>query len=105
MEQNRWMSLLGLANRARKTVSGEELVIREVRRGRTKLVILARDASENTRKKVTDKCTYYKVPVRFVPDRSLLGQAIGKDERVVVAVMEAGFAGKLSELLDESQWG
>ena len=60
MEQNRWMSLLGLANRARKIISGEELVIKEVRKGRAKLVILSRDASENTSKKITDKCTIIK---------------------------------------------
>ncbi|MDT9023963.1 MULTISPECIES: YlxQ family RNA-binding protein [Rossellomorea] len=105
MNQNRWMSLLGLANRARKIISGEELVIKEVRSGRAKLVILSKDASANTYKKITDKCKSYNVPVSLVDSRNDLGQAIGKEARVVVAVMEAGFAGKLSELLDESQWG
>ncbi|MCA1062412.1 YlxQ family RNA-binding protein [Rossellomorea sp. AcN35-11] len=105
MNQNRWMSLLGLANRARKIISGEELVVKEVRGGRGKLVILSKDASANTFKKITDKCKSYNVPVSLVESRYELGQAIGKEARVVVAVMDAGFAQKLSELLDESQWG
>ncbi|MCA1053552.1 YlxQ family RNA-binding protein [Rossellomorea aquimaris] len=100
MKQDRWMSLLGLANRARKIISGEELVIKEVRSGRAKLVILSKDASSNTYKKVTDKCKSYNVPVRLVEDRYELGHSIGKDARVVVALSDAGFADKLSEMLD-----
>lgn len=45
------LNLLGLAARARKIVSGEEQVIKEVRSNGAKLVILATDASANTRKK------------------------------------------------------
>ena len=32
MKQEKWMSLLGLANRARKIISGEELVIKEIQK-------------------------------------------------------------------------
>ncbi|MFY4773925.1 YlxQ family RNA-binding protein [Metabacillus sp. RGM 3146] len=94
------MSLLGLANRARKVISGEELVVKEVRKGGAKLVLLSNDASFNTQKKVTDKCKTYQVPVAYVADRLLLGHAIGKEARVVVAITEAGFASKLKDLLD-----
>lgn len=50
MIQQKWMSLLGLANRARKLISGEELVLKDIRNGNAKLVILAADASKNTEK-------------------------------------------------------
>ena len=95
-----WMSLLGLANRARKIISGEELTVKEIRRGKAKLILLSKDASANTHKKITDKCKSYEVPYRMVDDRYILGQAIGKDARVVVAVLEDGFAKKLMTLLD-----
>ncbi|MBD7936684.1 MULTISPECIES: YlxQ family RNA-binding protein [Cytobacillus] len=100
MNEKKWMSLLGLANRARKITSGEELSISEIRKGKAKLVLLSADASANTTKKVTDKCKSYAVPYKIVPDRELLGQAIGKEARVVVAVLDAGFAKKLLTLLD-----
>jgi ribosomal protein L7Ae-like RNA K-turn-binding protein len=100
MKPNQWMSLLGLANRARKIISGEELSVKEIRSGRAKLVLLSADASANTMKKVTDKCKSYEVPLKLVEDRHLLGQAIGKEARVVVAVMDDGFAKKLVSLLD-----
>jgi ribosomal protein L7Ae-like RNA K-turn-binding protein len=100
MSNKEWMSLLGLSSRARKIVSGEELVIKEVRNVRAKLVLLSEDASANTTKKISDKCTYYQIPLRTVSDRYILGQAIGKDARVVVAVTDSGFANKLMSLLD-----
>ena len=48
---NKFLQLLGLAMRAGKVVSGEELVIREIRSGKAQLVILAEDAAKKTRKK------------------------------------------------------
>ncbi len=100
MNQERWMSLLGLINRAGQLISGEELVLKEIRKGKAKLVILSSDASHNTSKKITDKCLFYKIPMKSVTNRYMLGQAIGKDARVVVAVLDNGFAKKLVELLD-----
>lgn len=100
MKQNQWMSLLGLANRARKVISGEELSIKEVRSNKANLVLLSADASQNTQKKVTDKCKSYNIPCKIVENRFLLGQAIGKEARVVVAVLDEGFAKKLMTLLD-----
>ncbi|MFT0800787.1 YlxQ family RNA-binding protein [Bacillus swezeyi] len=100
MSESEWFSLLGLANRARKVVSGEDLVVKEIRNSRAKLVLLADDASANTEKKVTDKCKHYDVPVRKIADRTLLGRSIGKDSRVVVAVTDQGFANTLLRKLD-----
>ncbi|MBO9128860.1 YlxQ family RNA-binding protein [Bacillus sp. 165] len=100
MSGNQWKSLLGLANRARKTVSGEELVLKEVRSKKAKLVLLSEDASANTTKKVTDKTSYYNVPLRKVSNREELGNAIGREARVVVAVLDEGFANKLLTMLD-----
>jgi len=100
MNQTQIYSLLGLANRAGKIVTGEDLVLKEIRNKRAKLVIIAEDASENTMKKFTDKCSYYQVPLKKVNSRVTLGQSIGKPERVLVAVLDAGFAEKLKSLFD-----
>ena len=93
--------LLGLAARARKLTTGEELVVSDIRAKRAKLVILSNDASDNTKKKVSDKCNSYNVEKRAFGNREALGHAIGKESRVVLAVMDSGFAKKLSELLNE----
>ncbi|PGS47166.1 YlxQ family RNA-binding protein [Bacillus sp. AFS041924] len=97
---DRGLSLLGLAARARKVVSGEELVVKEVQQKRAKLVILSKDASDLTAKKIKDKTTYYNTPLCYVETRYELGHAIGKDARVVVAITDQGFATKLQTLLN-----
>ncbi|MBB5354843.1 MULTISPECIES: YlxQ family RNA-binding protein [Anoxybacillus] len=99
MNHKPWVSFLGLANRARKVISGEELVVKEIQRKRAKLVILSEDASENTRKKISDKCSFYRVPLCYVDSRHELGGAIGKGARVVVAITDEGFAQKLKTML------
>ncbi|NEU29333.1 YlxQ family RNA-binding protein [bacterium LRH843] len=101
MTEQKWISLLGLAARARKLVTGEELVLKEVRRNSVCLLLLSTDAAEQTKKKVLDKCSHYNVPVRIVSDRQTLGHAIGKEERVVIGILDEGFAKKMSALLDQ----
>ena len=51
---NNFLSLLGLASRARKIVTGETL-IKKIRTNAIYLVIIASDASDNTKKKFIDK--------------------------------------------------
>ena len=41
MKNQAIFNLLGIAARARKVISGEELVVREVRNGNAKIVLLA----------------------------------------------------------------
>ena len=48
------LSLVGLATRAGKTVSGEFSTEKSVKTGKGFLVLVAEDASENTRKKFRD---------------------------------------------------
>lgn len=94
---NKALSLVGLAMRAGKIVSGEERVILAIRKQQLRLVILSTDSSANTMKKVIDKCTYYQMPYLLAPSRDELGRAIGKEQRVVVGVTDAGFATKIIE--------
>ena len=69
------MGLLGLAARARKVISGEG-VLTSIQNGSAKLVLIASDASENTKKKYVDKCTYYNVEFDFVETSAELNQAM-----------------------------
>ena len=100
-DTKRIYQMLGLAARARLIITGEELVVREVRSGNAHLVIVAEDASKNTMKKLTDKCISYNVEKHVFGSREDLGHAIGKESRVVLALTDAGFAGKLSGILNE----
>lgn len=97
--QDKLFNLLGLAMRARKLATGEELVINEVRNKKCKLVILATDAGPNTTKTVTNKCNSFNVPLVQHGTRYELGYAIGKAERVTIGILDTGFAKSIQMLI------
>ncbi len=94
------LNLIGLAMRARKTITGTELVIEGIQRANIDLVFVASDASENTIKKVTDKAKYYGVSYSTDLSSDELSQAIGKP-RKVVAIQDKGFAESMEDMLKE----
>lgn len=98
---NKIHSLLGLATRGRNLTSGESQVLDAIRSGEALLVIVSEDASDNTKKLFTDKCSYYEVPLKIWGTREGIGHAIGKELRASVAVLEPGFADKLTKLMEE----
>ena len=86
LAQNKILSLLGLAMRGRKIASGEFQVIDAVRKGSAMLVIVSEDASANTRKLFSNKCSFYEVPCYIYGTKEELGRAIGKDLRSSIGV-------------------
>ncbi|SFE38270.1 YlxQ family RNA-binding protein [Alteribacillus iranensis] len=98
---NSFHSFLGLAARAGKIKTGEETVLKQMRNQSLHLVIVSGDASPNTQKKFRDKSSFYHVPLRMTSDRERLGQAIGKESRVIIGITDKGFADKLLTMLDE----
>ncbi|MGM0940073.1 MAG: YlxQ family RNA-binding protein [Bacillota bacterium] len=97
--KSNYLNLLGLAYRAGKCVLGEDAILKEIRSNRAKLVLLANDIGPQTRKKLTDKCKTYEIPYVIVDDRDTISKAIGKAQRVAIAIIDAGFAAKFKSLL------
>ena len=86
------LSMFGLAARAGKIASGEFQTETAVKSGTAHLVVVAEDASDNTKKLFYDKCSFYKVPVITLGTKEELGHAIGKEFRASLAVLDEGFA-------------
>lgn len=92
------LNLCGLAMRAKLLVSGEETVLDKIRKKQVKLVIVATDCSENTKKKLSDKCFYYKVSYIEMFTMIEISSAIGK-KRAVIAFCDDGFANSFQKLM------
>ncbi len=92
MGKDRILSMLGLAAKAGKIASGEFQADKAIKERKAYLVIVAIDASDNTKKDFSDACNYYKVPFKLRGSKDDLGRSIGKDYRAVVAVTDEGFA-------------
>jgi len=93
------LSLLGLATRSRNVVSGEFMTEKSVKEGSAKLVIVAEDASNNTKKEFGDMCAYYKVPCYTFSSKEELGRSMGKEMRASLSVTDSGFANSIEKLL------
>ena len=91
---------LGLAMKAGDVVSGEFMTEKSIREGIARLVIVAKDASGNTKKKFADSCKFYQVAYAEFGDKDTLGKAIGKEFRASLAVLNKGFAKSIGKNLD-----
>ncbi len=95
------LSLLGLAMKAGKVASGETAAENAVKGGKAYLVIVANDASDNTRKHFSDMCVFRDIPFIQYSDNENLGRAIGKDLRSNLAVTDRGFADAIIKQVGE----
>lgn len=87
----RLISLLGLAQKAGKVASGELAVEKAVRSGKAKLVLVAEDSSESTKKGYRDISAFYQVTLIEQCTKEQLGACIGKSERAALAITDDGF--------------
>ena len=98
------LTSLGLCARAGRTVIGAPQIIDAMRKGGKNapvLVLEAADTSENTHKRLTDKCSYYKTRhVRLDCSGERLAAAVGKSASLAaVAVTDAGICRAVEKYL------
>lgn len=97
----KWISLLTICRKAGRLVMGFDPAKEEIQARRAKGVFVTKDASEKTKKEMRFFCDSRGVPLREVPlTMSDIQQAVGR-KAGVLAVCDAGFAGKLMELAEE----
>lgn len=96
---DRALGLLGMAARAGAVVPGTGRVREAVRGGGVRLVIVAADASGNSREKLLPLLTARGVSHVIRYDRDELGAAVGRSPLSAVGVVEATFADRLHALL------
>jgi ribosomal protein L7Ae-like RNA K-turn-binding protein len=90
--QDRLLGAIGLCRRAGKLVCGVDLICTEMRKRKSvQLVLAASDVSDNTRKKLNDKCNFYGVSLILLPyGAQELATAVGKDAPIgAVAITDA----------------
>lgn len=92
-------SYIGLATKSGKIASGEFSTEKAVKEGKAWLVLVAEDASNNTKKMFTNMCTYYQVPIYFFGEKTELGHAMGKEYRASLALTDKGLADAVEKQL------
>lgn len=97
-----WLNILGIALRAGKIKTGEG-VIASIRSGEAKLIIIAEDASDRTKKTITNKSKFYEVEYIIISTAWDISKALGKENRVALAVNDAGFAASIKAKMGEEK--
>ncbi|MBO5715358.1 MAG: ribosomal L7Ae/L30e/S12e/Gadd45 family protein [Clostridia bacterium] len=103
---NRFWGSLGLSSKAGKLIYGVPMIIEAMQKGkRVYLVIEAGDTSDNTHKKITDKCSFYGVEkIRIEADGAQLASRIGKSSSLAaVAITDESFYKMVSKNLVDNQ--
>ena len=98
------LGALGLASRARKLTFGTELTCEAGYKGSLKLVVLSKEASQNTLKKVNRCCTENDIPA-FIIDIGAeeLSQAVGKRKPIMtLGVIDSEFKNLVQRTLADT---
>lgn len=95
------LSYLSISQKAGLVVTGEGACEKAISSGQAKLVIIASDASDNTKKKFLNKSLYYKIPNVVWGLRDEISRAIGKNNRPVAVIIDKGLADRILLFLRE----
>lgn len=93
--------LLSMSQRARRIVSGAFAVEKSLQEHKAVFLLIAADAAAESKQKFLALANKYKVPHAEILDRETLGACLGKEYRAVAALLDKGFATKLTKLLEE----
>lgn len=96
------ISMIGMANRARKIVSGEDSVRQFIRGNKVKLIIIAEDASDNTKKRFSNCASYYGIPYYVYLSKDELSISLGGKIRSVIGIADCNFSFYLERLICET---
>ncbi len=91
--------MLGLARRANAIRTGDFAVSQLISSKSAKIVILAKDSGNNTKKKFSNSCHFYGIDLLPFSTKEEISIAIGKANVAVLAIEDENFAKKIKELI------
>lgn len=94
--------MLGIAAKSHSVASGEFSTEKAVKEGKAYLVLVAQDASDNTKKMFRNMTDFYGVPMYEYGDKETLGHFIGKEFRASLAVTNEGLAHSIEDKIKQA---
>ena len=90
--KDKLLGMVGLSRRAGKASVGADRCAKSIKNGSAKLVLLAADASENTKKDIKNSCAHYNIRCIEYSDKITLGRSVGLSECGALSVNDDNFA-------------
>lgn len=98
--ENKIYGLIGLARRAGKVSFGTESSIETIEKKKAKLVIVASNSSDRTKKNFKELSQKLNVPFRITGTIEDLSQAIGQVNKAVLVIKDENFAKEILKRID-----
>lgn len=86
--------------KAGKIVFGTESTIDMINKNKVKLIILAKDTAQRTKKNFEIKCKEKNVPLYIFGEKDSLSKAIGKNNKTVLGIKDKNLALAIKKILD-----
>ena len=100
MIKNKILGLLGLTAKAGRIAFGADSVEQDCKRRKDRLLLVATDASERTKKKFEEIAEEYTIPLLVTETIEDLSKAIGKSNKAVVGVKDNHLASEIQKIYD-----
>lgn len=99
LDQTKVYGMLGLSSRAGKITTGLDATIEAINKNQVYVVILAKDISENTQKKIEKICSDKKINIIYFGTIDENSRAIGKENKAVIAIKDENFANAILKII------
>ena len=97
---NKSLNTLGMCACARKISYGETL-LKDIKSKKIYFVVVASDASDNSKKKIIDKCNYYRCEYQICLSKDSITKSIGRVDLVsAVGIKDCNLAKKFKENIE-----
>ena len=96
-------SYLGFAKRSGNLITGYNACVHAMKKEKVKLLILASDISENTRKKIIKESEKKTVPYRIFGKVDEMSQITGYEKRGIFGITDKNFSNIIAKEIDEAR--
>ena len=94
------LGLLGLATRSGKIISGTDACLEYINKKKIKVLIVATDASDRTKKKFDEISKMNNIPIYQMFNIETLSKSIGKKNKAVIGIIDVNFSKEIIKRID-----
>lgn len=92
--------IIGLTTKAGEIVVGTDACLENIKKGKVRLVIVAKDASDRTKTSFYQETKKYNIKMYELLSIDEISKAIGKVNKAVIGIKNDGFSKKIISIID-----
>lgn len=101
-QNRRILGMLGISAKAGKMVCGTDATIEDIERQRVKLVIVAKNASEKTKKNIKYICDKNDITILEFGEIDEISKTIGKNNKAIIGIKSKSLSKEIEKLIKEN---